>query len=112
MSQQSQYGKWESQGERADAAQHVIDKTLAHIYLGHDFAADLGAQDAEHIAAFDPPTSLALIARLREAEAVIEDALPMLGLFRAWNVTPGQIENLHRILSRYKTTKTEGSAER
>lgn len=31
MSQQSQYGKWESQGERADAAQHVIEKTLAHI---------------------------------------------------------------------------------
>lgn len=47
------------------------------------------------------PTDDERVARLREAEAVIEDALPMLGLFRAWNVTPGQIENLHRILSRY-----------
>mgnify|MGYP003558646982 CR=1 FL=1 len=31
--------------------------------------------DAEHIAAFDPPTVLALIAKLREAEAVIEKEL-------------------------------------
>lgn len=33
-------------------------------------------------------------------KAAIREALPMLGMFRAWNVTPEQIENLHRILSR------------
>ena len=33
-----------------------------------DFA-DLAAADAEHMATFDPPTVLALIAKLREAEA-------------------------------------------
>ena len=37
---------------------------IAHVYTD-----DL----AEHIAAFDPPTVLALIAKLREAEAVIEN---------------------------------------
>ena len=31
--------------------------------------------NAAHIAAFDPPTVLALIAKLREAEAVISEAL-------------------------------------
>lgn len=39
---------------------------IAHVYTD-----DLAA----HIAAFDPPTVLALIAKLREAEAVIAEAL-------------------------------------
>ena len=36
-------------------------------------------EDAEHIAAFDPPTVLALIARLREAEANCHRACAAIG---------------------------------
>lgn len=35
--------------------------------------AELRDEDAEHIAAFDPPTALALIARVRELEAIVND---------------------------------------
>lgn len=61
--------------------------------------------DAEHIAAFDPPTVLTLIARLREAEACIDAALDY-----APDPTETGFETeaaMCRILSRYKTTKTE-----
>lgn len=35
--------------------------------------AELRDEDAEHIAAFDPPTVLALIARVRELESIVND---------------------------------------
>ena len=65
-----------------------------------------------HIAAFDPPTVLALIAKLREAETVIAAAL---------NHDPlhGRTEGLHcggmapcvrDVLATYKPTNQEGSA--
>ena len=44
------------------------DDQLGYIGVGHFLA-----PNATHIAAFDPPTVLALIAKLREAEAVIEN---------------------------------------
>ena len=53
---------------------------IAHVYTD-----DL----AEHIATFDPPTVLALIAKLREAEAVIAEAREAL---RAASIPPGVTE--------------------
>src|SRR5690606_964540 len=69
--------------------------------------------DAEHIATFDPPTVLALIARLREAEAVIEaiDAIePMWprGMYGCPQDMIGR-NQIRAVLARYKTTKTEGN---
>lgn len=74
---------------------------------------DQAFADAAHIEAFDPPTSLALIARLREAEAVLAEiranAAELLdadddsydgSLSAIWAV---------ELIDRYKTTKTEGS---
>lgn len=39
--------------------------------------------------------------------AAIEDALPMLGLFRPWDVSPEQIENVRVILARAVTEQGE-----
>lgn len=67
--------------------------------------------NAEHIAAFDPTTALALIARLREAEAVIEEASTAIGKVNEWDGhgRADQLDNTRAILSRYKTTKTEST---
>ncbi|MEJ6554048.1 hypothetical protein PQI51_03295 [Microbacterium esteraromaticum] len=66
-------GPWETRCEGYKEPTRVCHDSEYVIYLGYDFAADLGAQDAEHIAAFDPPTVLALIARVRELEAIVND---------------------------------------
>lgn len=39
-----------------------------------------------------------LRARVEAAEAKVEQALPLLALFTPWNVSPGQIDNLARVL--------------
>ena len=70
--------------------------------------------NAAHIAAFDPPTVLALIAKLREAEAVISEAREEL---RAASIPPGMTEAMfNRVLmvladmtlATYKHTNQEG----
>ena len=70
--------------------------------------------DAEHIAAFDPPTVLALIARLREAEAVIEAARESEArtMVIAWGRKPTHEDSSQtwRILTAYKPTKHGGRA--
>lgn len=65
-------GPWETRCEGYKEPTRVCHDSEYVIYLGCDFAADLGAQDAEHIAAFDPPTVLGLIAELRRARECIE----------------------------------------
>lgn len=65
--------------------------------------------NATHIAAFDPPTALALIARLREAEAAIEKAITAWTDDSVSNTVAGVRAYGH--LSRYKTTKTEGETK-
>lgn len=57
---ESEYAEMKKTGEADEC------DPIAHVYTD-----DLAA----HIAAFDPPTVLALIAKLREAEAVIAEAL-------------------------------------
>lgn len=66
-------GPWETRCEGYGEPTRVCHDSEYVIYLGYDLAADLGPQDAEHIAAFDPPTALALIARVRELEAIVDD---------------------------------------
>lgn len=68
--------------------------------------------DAEHIAAFDPPTVLALIARLREAEACI--AVVEANIGGPKRMADGHMsyivtedEPIRAAITRYKTTKTE-----
>ena len=62
--------------------------------------------DAEHIAAFDPPTVLALIAKLREAEAVIEEVDDLVARHHL-DTTVGQA--VFKITgSYYKPTNQEG----
>ena len=63
---------------------------------------------AEHIATFDPPTVVALIAKLREAEAVIERA-------RGWTEKPipgftveNQMAEVADALATYKPTNERG----
>ncbi len=66
-------------------------------------------EDAEHIAAFDPTTVLALIARLREAETCI-DLVDDLATRHYLDTTFGR-----RVFditgAYYKTTKTEGNEQ-
>lgn len=64
--------------------------------------------NATHIAAFDPPTALALIARLREAEAVIEATEDWV---TAHYLDTHMGEKVLELLSRYKPTKTEGETK-
>lgn len=78
-----------------------------------------GLRNAEHIATFDPPAVLALIARLREAEAVIEQVrakLPGPRTFAesmsrdfAGNLWPRNVDadEIAAILATYKTTNQE-----
>jgi hypothetical protein len=68
--------------------------------------------DRAFFTAFDPPTVLALIARLREAEATIEEASTAIGSVNEWDGhgRADQLDNTRRILSRYKTTKTENGS--
>jgi hypothetical protein len=77
------------------------------VFDGHGeyLLSEVRDEDGAHIATFDPTTALALIARLREAEAVIAEALASIG-----DVTePWKPMVVIDILSRYKTTKTEGN---
>ena len=62
-------GPWETRCEGYKEPTRVCHDSEAVIYLGYDYWADFTEGDAEHIATFDPPTVLALIAKLREAEA-------------------------------------------
>lgn len=52
-----------------------------------------------------------LAAERDRLRGLIEDALPMLALFRAYEVTPTQIENLNRLLSRAVPGNIEGARE-
>jgi hypothetical protein len=81
--------------------------------LGYVAIGQFREQDATHVAAFDPPTVLALIARLREAEAAIEaiDAIePMWprGMYGCPQDMIGR-NQIRPILATYKTTKAEGT---
>ena len=74
-----------------------------------DFA-DLAAADAEHMATFDPPTVLALIAKLREAEAVIAEALELIATVKVAGEVPVDVFAIERILARSKPTNQEGES--
>lgn len=54
---------------------------------------------------------LALIARLREAEAAIEEATAAIGTVNEWDGhgRADQLDNTRAALARYKTTKTEAT---
>lgn len=79
-----------------------------------------GTGMAEHVVAFDPPTSLALIAELREAEAAIENASHIHGPRKVWEgdraytvvctacITEHYPCATVRTLARYKPTTQEG----
>lgn len=80
----------------------------------------LESSDALHIATFDPPTALALIAKLREAEAVAEKVRAVCD---QWNDTPdytpsgydlGRVDQRHemtaQMLEAIEPTNQEGSA--
>ncbi len=75
--------------------------------------ADAGHPNAEHIATFDPPTVLALIARLREAEAVIAEIGSLEPMWpRGMYGCPQDMfgrNQIRAILSRYKPTNQEGT---
>lgn len=66
--------------------------------------------DAEHIAAFDPPTVLTLIAKLREAEAVIAEALELIATVKVAGEVPVDVFAIERILARSKPTNQEGES--
>ncbi|AYD87339.1 hypothetical protein SEA_VALENTINIPUFF_38 [Microbacterium phage ValentiniPuff] len=57
----------------------------------------LVAANEVRAAVYGQQISSAEVGRLR---GIIEDALPMLGTFRAYDVSQAQIDNLHRLLSR------------
>ena len=63
---------------------------------------------AEHIAAFDPPTVLALIAKLREVEAVITNTLDVLSDVRVPAVS--RVAMSQAVLGAYKPTNQEGES--
>lgn len=75
-------GDAESYAEMREAGEVDECDPIAHVYTD-----DL----AEHIATFDPPTVLALIAKLREAEAVIAEVR---GVLHAASIPPGVSEAL------------------
>ena len=79
---------------------------IAHVYTD-----DL----AEHIAAFDPPTVLALITKLREADAVIEKVREIVEPPKPFELGKSMmrsfdrmIGDLRRALATYKHTNQEG----
>lgn len=83
-----------------------------------DFA-DLAAADAEHMATFDPPTVLALIAKLREAEAVTEKVRALVEPPKPFELGKSMmrsfdrmIGDLRKTLATYKPTNQEGNTER
>ncbi len=61
-------GPWETRCEGPGEPTWVCHDSEAVLFLGFDTIAEFDANDAEHIATFDPPTVLALITRVREAE--------------------------------------------
>lgn len=84
------------------------------VFDGHGeyLLSEVRDEDGAHIAAFDPPTVLALVARLREAEAVIEVVEENLGGpkrmsdgYMSYFVT--EDGPIRVALNAYKTTKTE-----
>lgn len=115
-------GPWEEGSNRP------FSRDLQGIFASHEkryvLKADFDQQpenpaDANHIATFDPPTVLALITRVREAEAVIEQArakLPGPRTFAesmsrdfAGNLWPRNVDadEIAAILATYKTTNQE-----
>lgn len=104
-------GPWETRCEGPGEPTRVCHDSEYVIYLGYDYAADLDAKDAAHIATFDPPTVLALIARVKEAEAGIERTAEYIGTHGTlWGdelriAHPG----LRDILARYKPSTENGS---
>ena len=93
-------GPWEARCDGYKEPSRVCHDSEAVIYLGYDYWADFMGGDAEHIAAFDPPTVLALIAKLREAEAVIAQILDYEG---------PEAADMRDIALTYKPTNQEGS---
>ena len=85
------------------------DDQMGYMGVGHFLA-----PNATHVATFDPPTVLALIAKLREAEAVIEAARESEARtkFIAWGRKPTHEDSSHtwRILTAYKPTNQEGES--
>ena len=76
------------------------DDQLGYMGVGHFLA-----PNATHVATFDPPTVLTLIAKLREAEAVIADAITWMDAGNRLGGHP-----LRRILTAYKPTNQEGES--
>jgi hypothetical protein len=108
-------GPWELDGMGEDEPEINY---WAHLFIGtvnpnesgsHEIIAtseDRHGPNAKHIAAFDPPTALALIARLREAEELIEKIDAEIDQPVTDSEALVAIE-LH--LAAYKTTKTEST---
>ena len=71
--------------------------------------------DAEHIAAFDPPTVRALITRIREAETRLREAEAVIARAIDAGEHTGYShhkEPVMRVLATYKPTNQEGNTER
>ena len=103
-------GPWEARCDGYKEPSRVCHDSEAVIYLGYDYWADFMGGDAEHIAAFDPPTVLTLIAKLREAEAVIAEALELIATVKVAGEVPVDVFAIERILARSKPTNQEGES--
>lgn len=70
----------EATARAATPSEWHVEGSKFHDSYGHGLGQTFGIywrSNAEYIAALDPPTALALITRLREAEACIEDIAAM-----------------------------------
>ena len=63
-----------------------------------------------YISAIHAPTVLALIAKLREAEAVIAEALELIATVKVAGEVPVDVFAIERILARSKPTNQEGES--
>lgn len=107
-------GPWETRCEGYGEPTWVCHDSEYVIYLGYDYAAELGAEDGAHIATFDPPTVRALITRVREAETRLREAETVItntldGLSDVRVPAVSRVAMSQAVLGAYKPTNQEGS---